>query len=194
MKSSSIPCRSVRAGSIRIGLTILSFVLSGGIAIAQPAPDKTPNKTPEKTPENTPTPNPKLDPKTEAELLQAEDRFIIAIRNGDAKALEELLDDHYFDSFANSEKAISKRGVLVRLRAGRLPFYRVEMQPKLSRSVDTFTVEGLAREGGREISVDYPKEEWVRVQRLWIRSHDHWLLRAQIITPENEKESEKEPK
>jgi hypothetical protein len=189
MKLSISPSLPSRSGSVRIVLIILSLVLSGGIAIAQPAPSKT--KTPAKAPETTPTPNPKLDPKTEAELLQAEDRLIMAIQNGDAKALGELLDDHYADTFADAKKAMGKRGALVFLKGGRLPFYRVEKEQTLSRRGDTFIVEGLGKEGGRETSDDHPKEEWVRVRRVWTKSNDHWLLYSQVITTEEQREAQK---
>lgn len=207
MKSSIIPSLPSRSGSVRIGLTILSVVLSGGFAIAQPTPGKTkPSaKTPEKTPEKTPaaspkptaspkpspTPETKIDAKTEAELLQAEDRFVIAIRNRDTKALEALLHPYYADSVEGRESAVTKRGVMIRLSAGRLPAYRVEKERKLIRSGDSFTVEGQAKDAGRE---ETDENEWVHVRRLWERQGDGWIVTAQIITEKPDREEkEKEP-
>jgi hypothetical protein len=197
-----------RSGSVGISLTILSVALSGGFAIAQPtpgktnAPEKTSGKTPEKTPTASqkptaspkplPTPETKIDAKTAAELLQAEDRFIIAIRNRDAKALSDLLADYYADSFRDDERAINKRGSIERATEGKLSIYRVEKERKLIRSGDTFTVEGLAKKAKPLASEENPKEEWVHVRRLWLRQGDRWLAIAQIITPAEEREAEKE--
>ena len=200
MKSSIIPSLPSRSGSVRIGLTILSVVLSGGFAIAQPTPSET--KPPEKTPTATqkptaspkpaPTPDTKIDAKTEAELLQAEDRFVIAIQNRDAKALDELLHPYYADSFEGGERAVTKHGVITRASAGRLSAYRVEKERKLIRSGDSFTVEGLGKDAAREESDDRPNE-WVHVRRLWMRQGDRWFATAQIITlGENESKKDSE--
>jgi hypothetical protein len=210
MKSSIIPFLPRRSGSVRISLTILSVVLSGGFAIAQPIPGKTnPSaKTPGKTPEKTPTasqkptvtpkpsttPDTKIDPKTEAELLQAEDRFVIAIQNRDANALSELLTDYYADSRGDDERAVTKHGSIDRARAGKLPVYRIEKERKLIRSGDTFTVEGLAEDARPVRSEETRKEEWVHVRRLWLRQGDRWLAIAQVITPEEESATEKKEK
>jgi hypothetical protein len=203
MKSSIISSPAARSGSVGIRLTILSVALSGGFAVAQPTPGKTkaPEKTSGKTPtaSQTPTASPKalptrpteIDAKLEAELLQAEDRFVIAIQNHDAKALEELLQAYYADSFDGEERAINKRGVIARANARRLPAYRVEKERTLIRSGDTFTVEGLARDTAREVSDERPNE-WVHVRRIWERRGDRWIATAQIIKPAEEPEAEKE--
>jgi hypothetical protein len=207
MKSSIIPSLPSGPSFVRIGLTIFSVVLSGGFAIAQPTPGKTkpsattPEKTPEKTPtasqkptaspKPSPTPETKIDAKTGAELLLAEDRFIIAIQNRDAKALGDLLADYYADSFRDDERAINKRGFIERATEGKLTIYRVEKERKLIRSGDTFTVEGLAKKAKPLALEENPKEEWVHVRRLWLRQRDRWLAIAQIIALE-ENESNKD--
>jgi hypothetical protein len=204
MNSSTIPRLLGHFGSVRIGLTILSFVLAGGFAIAEPSPSKakTPNKTPDGPPEKTPasqkptgspkpsaTPDTKIDAKTEAELLQAEDRFINAIRNQDAKALEELLHAYYADSIEGRSTAITKRGFIMRASAGRLPAYKVEKERKLTRSGDTFTVEGLGNDIAHELTEDNPTEQWAQVRRIWSREGNRWVATAQIITPMQENEA-----
>jgi hypothetical protein len=205
MKSSLIPSLPTRPGSAKIGLTILSLVLSGGFAIAQPTPGKTkssataPGKTPEKapaaSPKSTASPTPlptretKIDAKTEAELLQAEDRFVMALQNRDAKALEELLHPYFADSIEGHERAITKLGTITRASTGGLPIYRVERERKLIRSGDLFTVEGLATNTARE-GLEDRRVEWVHVRRLWERKGDRWIATAQIITEKPDREEQ----
>lgn len=196
MKSSTIP---VRSGPVRIGLTALSLVLSSALVFAQQEKKSPPAATPKPmatqkptaSPKPSPTPDTNIDAKTEAELLQAEDRFVMAIQNRDVKTLEELLHAYYANSFEGQKRAVTKHGVITRASAGRLPAYRVEKERKLIRSGDAFTVEGLARDTAREGSDDRPNE-WVRVRRLWERQGDRWVATAQIIAPEEVRETQKE--
>ena len=168
---------STRAG---ISALLMSLMLASGIAMAEPSPSST--KPPPKE-----TPNPKLDPKTEAELLQAEDRFINAIRNGDAKELEKLLADYYADSAADEERAMNKQGALARVAAGNLPAYPIEAKGRrLTHSADIFTIEGQAKKLRSEDSDEPPKEEWLQVRRRWTKQGDRWLLVAQRITSEED--------
>jgi hypothetical protein len=181
-----------KSRSIKLGTTILSVAVAGAFAASQPSPTppaKAASPTPQPKSSATP-PAAKLDAKTKAELLQAEDRFIVSIQNGDAKSLEALLADYYADAFGNAEKAINKRGAIARVSAGRLHFYRVEKEPKLSVSAGTFTVEGLAKDATPKVSEVTPKEEWVHVRRLWIKPDDRWLLVAQMIMPKEQWEEE----
>lgn len=188
---SPISCRSRIA---KFGLAVFTLSLSGAIAVAQEEKNVKVTATPKRaaTPKPSPTPETKIDAKTAAELLQAEDRFIIAIWNRDAKALSDLLADYYADSFRNGERAINKRGSIERAAEGKLSIYRVEKERKLIRSGDTFTVEGLAKKAKPLASEEDPKEEWVHVRRLWLRQGDRWLAIAQIITLEEEAEKEKD--
>ena len=182
----------------KFGLTVFTLSLSGAIAVAQPEKNATstttvaatPNRV--ATPKPAPTPETKIDAKTAAELLQAEDRFLIAIQNRDAKALSDLLADYYADSFHDDERALNKRGSIQRATEGKLSIYRVEKERKLIRSGDTFTVEGMAKKAKLPPSEENPTEEWVHVRRLWLRQGDRWLAIAQIITPAQEREAEKE--
>jgi hypothetical protein len=196
-----------RCSTARFNLTILTLVLSSTVALSQkqkqskpiPAPSPTATQVATTTPKSLPTPETKIDPKMEAELLQAEDRFISAIRNRDAKALSELLADYYADSFRDDERAINKRGFIERATQGKLSIYRVEKERKLIRSGDTFTIEGLAKNEKPLPSEENPKEEWVHVRRLWLRQGDRWLAIAQIITRDGddalrEKTKEKQPR
>jgi len=190
MKSLTVNPISCRSCIAKLGLTVFTLFLSGAIAVAQQEKNAKPMTTPTvtatpkraATPDPSPTPETKIDAKTAAELLQAEDRFIIAIRNHDAKALSDLLADYYADSFRDDEKAINKRGSIERATEGKLSIYRVEKERKLIRSGDTFTVEGLAKKAKPLASEENPKEEWVHVRRLWLRQGGRWLAIAQIIT------------
>jgi hypothetical protein len=187
-------CRiSRRPGPVRLGLTIAVLGLSNALGIAQQdkasksaaAAKPTATEKPKGSPKASPTPDTKIDPKLEAELLQAEDRFIIAIQNGDAKALDELLHPYYADSFQGGETAVSKRGVMARLNGRRLPAYRMDRERKLTRSGDSFTVEGMAVDAARGDSDDRPNK-WVHVVRLWMKEGDRWIATGQTVTPEEE--------
>jgi hypothetical protein len=190
MTFSTLSRTSHRPSPVRLALTILSLALSNAIVLAQQennsksAATATPMATqkPTASPKPSPAPDTKIDAKTEAELLQAEDRFINAIRNQDAKALSDLLADYYADSFRDDERAINKRGSIERATEGKLSIYHVEKERKLIRSGDTFTVEGLAKKASPLAPEENPKEEWVHVRRLWLRQGDRWLAIAQIIT------------
>jgi Domain of unknown function (DUF4440) len=196
-----------RSSTAALNLTILTLVLSSTVALSQnerkskliPAPSPTAAQLTTATPKSLPTPETKIDPKMETELLQAEDRFINAIRNRDPKALSELLADYYADSFHDDERAINKRGFIERATEGKLPIYRVEKERKLIRSGDTFTIEGAAKKEKPLTSEEDPREEWVHVRRIWLRQGDRWLAIAQIITRTDddglrEKTTEKEPR
>ena len=187
-----ISCRSRIA---KFGLAVFTLSLSGAIAVAQQEKNAKPTITPKvtATPKPSPTPETKINAETAAELLQAEDRFIIAIRNRDAKALSDLLADYYADSFRDDERAINKRGSVERATEGKLSIYRVEKERKLIRSGDTFTVEGLAKKAKPLASEENPKEEWVHVRRLWLRQGDRWLAIAQIITRTEDNELRERP-
>src|SRR2546423_4994994 len=182
MKSLTINPMSCRSRIAKFAFAILTISLSGAIAVAQQEKNAKPTTTPKvtATPKLSLAPETTIDPKTAAELLQAEDRFINAIRNGDAKALSDLLADYYADSFHDDERAVNKRGSIKRATEGKLPIYRVEKERKLIRSGDTFTVEGLAKKANLLASEENPKEEWVHVRRLWLRQGDRWLAIAQI--------------
>src|SRR5205085_1343269 len=133
------------------------------------SPNPTASQKPTASPKPLSTPETKIDARTEAELLQAEDRFVMAIQNGDAKALSEILTDYYADSRGDDERAVNKRGSIDRARAGRLPVYRIEKERKLIRSGDTFTVEGLGKDVRPVRSEESRRDEWVHVRRLWLR-------------------------
>jgi uncharacterized protein DUF4440 len=199
MSKSNVPDISGRPRSVRIALTALSLVLLSAVVFAQqekntksaatPKPRTTQKPTP--SPEPSPTPDTDIDAKTEAELLQAEDRFISAIQNRDVKVLEELLHAQYATAFEGQKRAITKSGVITRASAGRLAAYRVEKERKLIRSGDAFTVEGMANDSAREASDERPNE-WVHVRRLWERQGDRWIATAQIITSAEVQEAQKE--
>ena len=184
MKSLTVNPISCRSRIAKFGLTVFTLSLSGAIAVAQQEKNAKATATPDRaaTPKPSPTPETKIDAKTEAELLQAEDRFIIAIRNRDARGLSDLLADYYADSFRDDERAINKRGSIKRASEGKLSIYLIEKERKLIRSGDTFTVKGLAKKAKLLPSEETPKEEWVHVRRLWLRQGDRWLAIAQIIT------------
>ena len=197
MKLSIVDRIPSRSSTTRFRLTVLALVLSGTVALSEtkqkpkpsatPKPTLTPNPTgtpgSAATPKPAPTPETQIDAKTEAELLQAEDRFINAIRNHDAKELEDLLHSHYADAIDGRESAVTKRGVIARASDARLPAYHIEKERKLIRSGDSFTVEGLGKDTAHELTEDNPSEHWAYVRRIWTREHGRWIATAQIIKP-----------
>lgn len=189
-----LPIDIVRSRPVKSGLTVMTVVFTSTLAIAEPTPDKSPDKAPKKTAESTPepTPEPKIDAKTEAEILLAEDRFINAIRNGDAKELTEILHDYYADALGQyAKRAITKRGTLDRASKGLTPAYRIEKERKITQSGDSFTVEGLAK-AERQVPGDEPKDKWFRVQRIWTKTGDRWVLNAQAVSSQQNAPPEKD--
>ena len=199
MKCSAMP--SISRSTVKVSLMFLSLVVANALVFAQQtqnskpgqSPKPTASEKPAATPKASPTPETKIDAKTEAELLQAEDRFVIAIENRDVKALDELLHPSFADSVEGRGSAITKRGFVPNASRGSVPAYRVEKERKLTRSGNLYTVEGLARDMFHDGWETRPAE-WVHVRRLWEKQGDRWIATAQIITPEAEHESEKEPK
>ena len=189
--------RRMRRGLRQVGFRLgtISCVLLTGVALSEakqkPKPTVTPKPTvapnpsatalTTETPKPSSTPETKIDARTEAELLQAEDRFINAIRNHDAKELEDLLHPSYADAFDGASSALSKRGVIMRAANGQLPAYHIEKERKLIRSGDSFTVEGLGKDTARELTEDNSSEHWAFVRRIWTREGGRWIATAQII-------------
>jgi len=180
-------------------LTLLSVALSSTVALSQKQQESRPRATPTAkptatpagtaTPKPGPTPETTIDRKVEAQLLQAEDRFINAIRNRDAKELEQILHPHFTDSFKEAESAIVKQGFIKRVTsAGGRPAYQVTKDRKLSRSGNTFTVEGWAKDVAHELTEDHPTEQWAQVRRIWTNETGQWIATAQIVEPLEEKE------
>lgn len=192
---------------------VLSLVLSNGLvfgqqkknskAAATPKPSATiqPTATAKPTASTSaqPTPSPKasstpetaIDAKTEAELLRAEDRLLKAIRDRDAKVLEEVLHPGFADAIEGAETAVNKRGFIMRARDGRLPAYKVEKERVLERSGDSFTVEGTARDGA-DLPHDHRGAEWAHVRRIWTREGGQWIVTAQIVEPMKERAEEEQ--
>jgi hypothetical protein len=146
------------------------------------------------TPKPAPTPDTKIDAKMEAELLQAEDRFVNAVRNRDAKELEEILHADYRTAMNGSESATPKRRFIQRATEGRMPAYKIERERKLERSGDSFTVDGLAMDVAHPPTEDHPTEQWAFVSRIWSREGGRWIATAQTLTPleEHEREEKRE--
>jgi hypothetical protein len=203
MKAAVARGRGRRWRQIAVGVGVTSCLLLSAVALAEvkqksqptptpkpivkPNPSATAATSPAPKPSSTPETN--IDSRTEAELLQAEDRFVNAIRNHDAKELEELLHPHYADAFEGAGSAVSKRGVIVRATDGRLPAYHIEKERKLIRSGDSFTVEGLAKDLAQEMTEDNPSEHWAFVRRLWSREGGRWTATAQTVAPLEDNEA-----
>jgi len=123
-----------------------------------------------------------VDAKTREELQAAEKRFGIAIEKRDTAALSEILADYYADSYGDEERAVPKRGVIARAKAGTLFFYRIETDLRFSVSAQTYTVEGKAVPPPPPFSPDGAGvANWVRVRRMWTKKDGSWILIMQNI-------------
>ena len=197
MKYSSMS--SGARSTVKVSLILLCLLVSNALVFAQQpkdsqaaqGPKPTTSEKATATPKAASTPETKINAETEAELVKADERFVNAIENRDAKTLDELLHPQFADSFEGGESAVSRRGFIRRLNEGRLPAYRVEKERALIRSGDSFTVEGLAKDMSRD-GWESRAEEWVHVRRLWEKQGDRWITTAQIVTPAAEGESDKQ--
>jgi hypothetical protein len=136
-----------------------------------------------------------VDAKTQKELQAMEDRFGQAIEKRDTAALSEILADYYADSYGDEERAVPKRGVIARAKAGTLFFYRIETELRFSVSAKTYTVEGKAVPPPPAFSPDPVGEaKWVRVRRMWIKKDGRWLLIMQNIRESEEDEAKAKKK
>jgi hypothetical protein len=132
-----------------------------------------------------------VDAKTRKELQAAEERFGQAIEKRDTAALSEILADYYADSIGDEERAIPKRGVIARAKAGTLFFYRIERDLQFSVSAQTYTVEGKAVPPPPPFSPDRAGEaKWASVRRMWTKKDDRWLLIMQNIREADDAEEE----
>ncbi len=193
-----------RSRAVGFPLTMLFLIVANTAAISEEKPKSTGTPKPEPTaaPKSTPTPKPsptskpaptpdtKIDAKMEAELLQAEDRFVNAVRNRNAKELEEILHPDYRTAMDGSESAMPKRGFIMRATDGRMPAYKIERKRKLERSGDSFTVDGLAMDVAHPPTEDHPTEQWAFVSRIWSREGGRWIATAQTVKPLEEEERE----
>lgn len=125
----------------------------------------------------------------EADLLQAEDRLVNAIRNRDVKELEQILHPHFADAMEGSERAFIKRAVIARATEGHLPAYKISRERKLIRSGDAFTVEGFGNNVAQELTEDAPTEKWAFVRRLWSHENGRWIATAQTVKEMDEEEA-----
>ena len=126
----------------------------------------------------------RIDPKIRREVEESERRLCEAIEKKDAETLSKLLANYFATSFGKSKKAMSKAGALSLTRAGELSPYKIEKDWRLSRSVDTYTVEGKTKKKP-DPKVEEPQEtegQWLNVRRIWTKQEGQWLLVAQMIT------------
>lgn len=126
----------------------------------------------------------KIDPKMRREVEESERRLCEAIEKRDAETLSKLLANYFATSFGKSKKAMSRAGAISLTRTGGLSPYKIEKDWRLSRSVDTYTVEGQTKKKP-DPKEEEPREtdgQWLNVRRVWIKQEGHWLLVAQMIT------------
>jgi hypothetical protein len=133
-----------------------------------------------------------VDAKTREELQAAEKRFGTAIEKRDIAALSEILADYYADSYGDDERAVPKRGVIARAKAGTLFFYRIETDLRISVSAKTYTVAGNAIPPPPQFWSERAVEpKWVRVRRMWTKNGGRWILIMQNVQ-ESDEEKERE--
>src|SRR5712691_5538708 len=83
-----------------------------------------------------PTSKSSIDKRVAREANKAEDQLERAIRKRDVASLDLLLADYYADAYEGSERALGKKGVLAKCRAGTLDYYKIEDEKKLTARGD----------------------------------------------------------
>jgi len=131
-----------------------------------------------------PTSKSSIDKRVAREANKAEDQLERAIRKRDVASLDLLLADYYADAYEGSERALGKKGVLAKCRAGTLDYYKIEDEKKLTVRGDIIQIEGVARMEEKS-GTDTEMERDVRLKRLWTKKGGRWLLIAQILQPMN---------
>lgn len=145
--------------------TVLLLMCAALSSVAQPQ-----EKKPEKI----------VDPKTKKEISKMEKALAEAIEAHDTDVLDSLLADYFADAYAESESGLSKAGAIKACKAGTLPSYRFVRSPQLSQSGEVVHVEGIAKERLASSNDNKPKDQFVRVRRVWTQKEGHWLLVAQV--------------
>ena len=131
----------------------------------------------------------RVDKKLEREIRAAEDRLRLAIEKRDPDSLNLVLADYYADSHEGSDRAIGKETTLAKCKSGRLHFYQIEKDRKLTVRAELVQVTGVAREEEGKLQSDNDFAADVYVTRLWTKKDGRWQLIAQTLRP-LEKESE----
>jgi hypothetical protein len=209
MKSLVMDAISRHSGIAKFGCTVVFLSLFASLAAAQAEKGARPAATPKvtSTPTSTAKPiasasgNAKVDATTEAELLQAEQRFREAIEKRDSDALDHLLMDYYTDGLEEGERALTKRAVLIQCEAGKLDPLTID-KPRITQTGDRTTVEGQSKMALKNRTTGQTEERAVHVRRFWTRKDGQWFVAGQLREfldakekEEREKErQEKEPK
>ena len=136
-----------------------------------------------------------VDPRMRRELEMAEERLGEAIEKRDTAALVDILADYFSASVGNAEKAAAKQRVIAQAKAGSLVFHRMEREPRLRVSAETYDLEGEAKSPPREITDKPVETKWVHVRRVWIKKEGHWLLILQHVSePKTDNDTKRKEK
>ncbi len=127
--------------------------------------------------------------KLSREISRAEEQLRKAIVKKDVKSLDKLLAEYYADSREGSERATGKKAALEKCKAGRLPFYDIEEDRKLTfRGSQIVQVEGMSmiKPGSLAHSESNDLGAEAHVVRLWSRESGRWNLISQTVGPAEE--------
>jgi hypothetical protein len=123
------------------------------------------------------------------EISRVEEQLRKAIVKRDVKSLDKLLAEYYADSKEGSERATGKKAALEKCKAGRLPFYEIEDDRKLTfRGSHIVQVEGMSmiKPGSLAHSERSDLGSEAHVVRLWSRESGRWSLISQTVGPAEE--------
>jgi hypothetical protein len=129
--------------------------------------------------ENSPATVTVIDPKTKGQIVDAEKLLATAIHTQDIAILDRILSDNYFDAIEGSDAAISKKGAVVRCKAGALPSYLIERELQFSRAGEIIILEGLAHVKSGAESPD----RWMQVRHRWLNKDGRWVVISQLRRP-----------
>jgi hypothetical protein len=173
---------STRFFLLRMPCFLATAILGHASAIHAEEPSPTPVKQERK-----------VSAATRKELLMMEDRLRDAIEKRDPDSLNPILAEYYTDAMEESERALTKRAVLMQCEAGKLESLTIK-KPDISQNGDKTTVEGRSKMTVKDRATAKTEEHAVRVRRFWVQKDGKWLLAAQLREFLNEKEKEEHEK
>ena len=151
---------------MRLVVSVLFFLCVASLPVlAQPGPALTATK---------------LDPKSKEEVVAMEKQLGLAMEKRDTAALARILADSYFDTYEDAERAMSKAGAIARCQDGKHDFPVIEKDRKLSRHLDTVSVEGEAKFTPSRVDDLTPENQFMHVRRIWTKKDGAWLLSSQV--------------
>jgi hypothetical protein len=129
-----------------------------------------------------------VDKKTEREVLAMENKLKQGITRPDATLLKRILAEYYADSFEGSERAAGKNWAISHAGDPAVPYFSIDEDRRIFRRADIVFIEGFSEtkaRAGTDVD-DKKRPRKMRIQRLWTKKSNKWLLVAQTKKPMEE--------